>query len=51
MISNMAPRQPLVRLPIGRLGTVTEGILFLASDDAGLMTGAGLVIDGGITAQ
>ena len=42
------------RLPIGRMGTPTDiakGIVFLASDDAGFMTGAGLVIDGGITAQ
>jgi 3(or 17)beta-hydroxysteroid dehydrogenase len=40
--------------PIGRLGTPTDiakGILFLASDDAGFMTGAGLVVDGGLTAQ
>jgi 3(or 17)beta-hydroxysteroid dehydrogenase len=44
----------LERLPIGRLGTVTDiakGIVFLASDDAAFMTGAGLVVDGGTTAQ
>jgi len=49
-----ARRQGLARLPIGRIGTVTDianGIVFLASDDAGFMTGAGLVVDGGITAQ
>jgi len=49
-----ARRQALARLPIGRMGTVTDiakGILFLASDDAAFMTGAGLVVDGGITAQ
>ena len=43
-----------VRRPIGRMGPVTDiakGIVFLASDDAGFMTGAGLVVDGGITAQ
>jgi NAD(P)-dependent dehydrogenase (short-subunit alcohol dehydrogenase family) len=47
-------RQFLARMPIGRLGTVTDiakGIVFLASDDAAFMTGAGLVVDGGTTAQ
>ncbi|MGC1889732.1 MAG: SDR family oxidoreductase [Stellaceae bacterium] len=40
--------------PIGRMGTpddIAKGIVFLASDDAAFMTGAGLVIDGGIVAQ
>jgi NAD(P)-dependent dehydrogenase (short-subunit alcohol dehydrogenase family) len=40
--------------PIGRLGhpeDIAAGICFLASDDAGFMTGAGLVVDGGMTAQ
>jgi NAD(P)-dependent dehydrogenase (short-subunit alcohol dehydrogenase family) len=40
--------------PIGRLGhpdDIANGICFLASDDAGFMTGAGLVVDGGLTAQ
>ena len=50
-----AARQTALRThPIGRLGTPTDiakGIVFLASDDAGFMTGAGLVIDGGLTAQ
>jgi 3(or 17)beta-hydroxysteroid dehydrogenase len=47
-------QQAVARLPIGRLGTVTDiakGIVFLASDDAAFMTGSGLVVDGGTTAQ
>jgi NAD(P)-dependent dehydrogenase (short-subunit alcohol dehydrogenase family) len=50
----IATRRRAARSPIGRMGTVTDiakGIVFLASDDAAFMTGAGLVIDGGITAQ
>jgi 3(or 17)beta-hydroxysteroid dehydrogenase len=49
-----ARQQALTRIPIGRMGTVTDiakGIVFLASDDAAFMTSAGLVVDGGITAQ
>lgn len=40
--------------PIGRLGhadDIASGICFLASDDAGFMTGSALVVDGGLTAQ
>src|SRR6516164_7603534 len=43
-----ARQMSLARIPIGRMGTVTDiakGIVFLASDDAAFMTGAGLVID------
>jgi NAD(P)-dependent dehydrogenase (short-subunit alcohol dehydrogenase family) len=49
-----ARQQVIQRLPIGRMGTpsdIAKGIVFLASDDAAFMTGAGLVVDGGITAQ
>jgi 3(or 17)beta-hydroxysteroid dehydrogenase len=40
--------------PIGRLGVAEDialGIVFLSSDDAGFMTGSGMVVDGGLTAQ
>ena len=49
-----ARRIALATHPIGRLGTaddIARGIVYLASDDAAFMTGAGLVIDGGLTAQ
>jgi len=44
----------LAGVPIGRLGSVEEavnGILYLASDEVSFVTGAELVIDGGMTAQ
>ena len=40
-------------VPLGRMGVamdIAKGIVFLASDDAGYMNGAGLVVDGGVTA-
>ena len=44
----------LARIPMGRLGTADEvasAVLFLACDDSSYMTGAELMVDGGVTAQ
>ena len=41
-------------IPLGRFGEpedIAEGVLFLASDAASFVTGAELVMDGGVTAQ
>jgi NAD(P)-dependent dehydrogenase (short-subunit alcohol dehydrogenase family) len=41
-------------MPLGRMGQpedIAAGILYLASDESSFVTGAELVIDGGMTAQ
>ncbi len=54
LLSDEAKRQRrYVHIPMGRLGQAEElakAALFLASDDSSFMTGASLIVDGGITA-
>ena len=44
----------VAKMPLGRMGQpedIAAGILYLVSDESSFVTGAELVIDGGMTAQ
>ena len=44
----------VAKMPLGRMGQPEDtaaGILYLVSDESSFVTGAELVIDGGMTAQ
>ena len=47
-------QERVAKMPLGRMGQpedIAAGILYLASDESSFVTGAELVIDGGMTAQ
>jgi NAD(P)-dependent dehydrogenase (short-subunit alcohol dehydrogenase family) len=47
-------REVVSRIPAGRVGTIDDvagAVIYLASESAGLVTGAVLPVDGGWTAQ
>ena len=54
IMSDGSPDPRLPRVPLGRIadaGEIARVILFLASDEASYVTGAEVVVDGGLTAQ
>ena len=49
MWKNAASAYPMQR--VGEIAEVAKAALFLASDDASFVTGASIVVDGGIMAE